>query len=367
MKASVDAKTFSTALDKAIPVLKHNTLVPVLETVTLRFGNGKCAMTATDLKTWLTLEIPAQGDEFIGAFYRTKEAAKTCHHYDGPLTIEPVTHADGRNIQHKLRLSCGSRKAAFEGFSPEDLFPVSPEVKDGELFTTNAATLLKRIDRIKYALMKPADRLQPTQTCVQFDRQQIFCMDGHRVAAHPDPTLVIPTPFLVPAEPLKYLKLFGDGEVSIRVGVSYVQFSGEGLSIVCEREGVVPFSLDQVVPELFWEGFYVSPKEFLRELDYLKSLIRPKDRPFLRFHAGEISLESGPQNGCTTIRLEGHSTTELGFDVHYMIDALKQFEKEPRVEIKVNGPLDPFVIAAEGRNDYALVLPARLRQIDAAA
>ena len=151
------------------------------------------------------------------------------------------------------------------------------------------------------------------------------------------------------------------------MGVGHVQFFGKGLSIVCDREGVTPFSLDQAIPREYREEFYFSPGEFLEELDYLKSLIRPKGRPFLRFCDGELSLESGARDGSTTIHLEGQSTIELGFDVQYMIEALKQFEKEQRVKMKVSGPFSPFVLEAEGRNDYALVLPARLRQANAAA
>lgn len=367
MRATVDAKTFSAAMDRAITVMKHGSYVPALETVVLRFGGGKCTMTATDLNTWLTLKVPAQGDEFTCAFYRAKEAAKTCHYYDGVLNIEAVDRSDGRNLQRQILLSCESRKATFEGFPPDEIFPVAPEVKDGESFAANAATLLNRINRIKYALMKPADKLKPIQTCVQFDQGRIFCMDGCRVACDPDPGLAIPLPFLAPAEPLKYLKLFGDDEVSINVGVTYIQFSGEGLSFLCHREGIVPFSLDQAIPKAYREEFYFSPGEFLKELDYLKSLVRSKRRPFLRFCGGKLSLESGPQDGCTAIHIEGQSAIELGFDVQYMIDALKQFEKEKRVKMKVSGPMTPFVLEAEGRNDYALVLPARLRQANAAA
>ena len=44
-----------------------------------------------------------------------------------------------------------------------------------------------------------------------------------------------------------------------------------------------------------------------------------------------------------------------------MLDALKQFRKEPTVRLKLSGPYTPIVVEAEGRSDFALVLPVRLR------
>lgn len=49
-----------------------------------------------------------------------------------------------------------------------------------------------------------------------------------------------------------------------------------------------------------------------------------------------------------------------------MLDALKQFRKEPEVQIKLSGVYTPIVVDAEGRGDFALVLPVRLREEKAA-
>ena len=46
----------------------------------------------------------------------------------------------------------------------------------------------------------------------------------------------------------------------------------------------------------------------------------------------------------------------------HVLDALKQFRKEPEVQIKLSGIYTPIVIEAEERSDFALVLPVRLRE-----
>ena len=62
----------------------------------------------------------------------------------------------------------------------------------------------------------------------------------------------------------------------------------------------------------------------------------------------------------------GRGDLVVGFDLRYMLDALKQFRKEPEVQIKLSGVYTPIVVDAEGRSDFALVLPVRLREERAA-
>ena len=68
----------------------------------------------------------------------------------------------------------------------------------------------------------------------------------------------------------------------------------------------------------------------------------------------------------THVSMSGRGDLVGGFDLRYMLDALKQFRKEPEVRIKLSGIYTPIVIEAEGRSDFALVLPVRLREERAA-
>ncbi len=367
MKASVDAKTFSAALDKAGTVLKR-AVVPALETVSLQFGDGKCVMTATDLATWLLVEIPAQGDTFECAFLRNKEAAKTCRFFDeGQLSVEIVDSEDGRHKQRQIILSSGSRTAEFEGLPPDENLLRLPTDEIKTSFSVDTAALLKRVDRVKYAAMKRTNPSRPDFACVQFEKNVVLALDGRRAAYDTDPSLTFPRPFLVAADALTHLKLFGGSPVQAHIGVRFVQFVGEGISLYCSNGGVEAFRLDKAIPKEFREEIYIHPKEFLRELDYLKSLLRSKEKPFIRFRSGELSLDAVFRQGQTNVSIEGKSTIEFGFDLNLMTEALKRFEGEAQVKIRVASQSSPLILEAEGRNDHALVLPVRLRQDRAAA
>ena len=71
MRAVVDAKGFSKALDKVSKALGKSKYIPALKEVMVRFSGGRCVLTGTDMDTWLTAEVPAQGNDFAFVFYRT--------------------------------------------------------------------------------------------------------------------------------------------------------------------------------------------------------------------------------------------------------------------------------------------------------
>lgn len=69
-------------------------------------------------------------------------------------------------------------------------------------------------------------------------------------------------------------------------------------------------------------------------------------------------------DGCsyqTKIQMDGHSGVPIGFNLRYLTDALQQFKGESCVRMKLNTPISPIVLEAEGRSDCAMVLPVRMK------
>lgn len=82
---------------------------------------------------------------------------------------------------------------------------------------------------------------------------------------------------------------------------------------------------------------------------------------YVRFAGQELSMNVPSGRFTTRVSMVGRGDLTIGFNLRYMLDALKQFRKEPTVRIKLSGPYTPIVVEAEGRSDFALVLPVRLR------
>lgn len=166
---------------------------------------------------------------------------------------------------------------------------------------------------------------------------------------------------------MSHLKQFGNQEVSFRLGERYASVS-DGVTKLTFRlsEGEV-FKLDRVIPSTFQVEFKVYPKSFLNELDYLERALRGKGPHSVRFSNGNLSASSQGESYGTKVQTEGDAGVTFGFKLTYMVNALKQFEKEPVVRMKLANPMGPLIVEADGRRDYAFVMPVRLHDNRAAA
>jgi len=366
VRATVDAKEFSQALDKVSKAAAKHSLLPVLEGVLVQIANGRCTLTATDMGTWLTAELPAQGDNLSFVFLRTRDVVRACRYFEGGLTLETIQGSTGKEHMCHVILTSGPRAAKIETGLAED-FPKIPEIAAEHTFIANAAHLLKRIDRVRYTLVKPEPETKATACNVQFCGNNVFALDGMRMAWDTDQELSVPKPFMVPPEPLGFLKLFGDQEVSVQLSGLYLQITGEGISILTRLTEGLTFDMSGAIPKRYLEEFSVSPREFLKELSYLKEFIPTTVNPYVYFSGGRLSMIVAGGNYSTAIQIDGESGIDFAFDLRYMIDAMKQFKEEKLVHLKVSSPVAPIVIGAEGRSDSALVLPLRTKAATVAA
>lgn len=138
-------------------------------------------------------------------------------------------------------------------------------------------------------------------------------------------------------------------------------FSDETLKLYVRRYGVDTYDPDAAIPKVYREVITVQTDELLRELTYLKECVGSCTFPYVRFAGQELSMNVPSGRFTTRVSMVGRGDLTIGFNLRYMLDALKQFRKEPTVRIKLSGPYTPIVVEAEGRSDFALVLPVRLR------
>lgn len=106
MKSTVDAKAFSAALDKVSKVLRKSA-VPIIEQICVRFEGDRCICTATDLITWVSVELPAQGDVFSFAFTKTRDVVKVSRFFDGNLVVELRELGGAKKESPRITLTCG--------------------------------------------------------------------------------------------------------------------------------------------------------------------------------------------------------------------------------------------------------------------
>lgn len=236
MRAIVDAETFSEALNNVSKLLPKST-VPILECVLIRLEKGCCTLTASDLSTCLTLELPAQGDDFSFALQKPLTAVKACRYFKGELALE-LPENDPKYPE--VVFACGQRSGRFDAYPAEE-YPELPKQEELVSFTANAADLLKRIERVKYAVREPQGySYRVDQTCVQFRGNDVFCLDGYRAACDTDPALTFPRPFMTWGKSLACLKLMGSGDVTVRMGTNHIWLASDAVTICYSNEGYLP-------------------------------------------------------------------------------------------------------------------------------
>ncbi len=365
MKAKVDARSFIAALERVSGLIRKSS-IPALNAVLVRFERDICTLTSTNLDAYLSVELPAQSDDFAFLLDRPRETARAFRQLDGEMKLEQTETGKGDRRQIKLVLSCGSRAAELFPFRPED-FPEQREWEAEYSFTANAAKLYARVQRVKYAAGVP--RQENDRACrshIQFSGENIYTVDGYRLSCDRDPELTVPAPFMASPAALEHLKLFGSQEVSIQLGEQF-GLATDGVTTLAFRlpEGEL-FRLDCAIPSRFQAEFDAYPKDFLGELDYLKRALRGNGPHTVCFTGGMLLAGSQGERYSTAVQTDGNSSVTFGFNLDYMIDALKQFEREPDVRMKLVSASGALVIEAIGRKDYAMVMLLKMKESMAA-
>lgn len=357
-KAAIDAKAFSEGLDQVSKALQKSSY-PALSEVSVRVENGVCILTATDLDTWLTKRIPAQGDNLAFVFTRTRDVAKACRLFDGTLVLELEETDSEKRREWRLLMGCGARAAQFDAMDPE-MYPVYPSFAAESSFGVNAAALSARVERVSYAALNPTPNTQPERTSIQFSGPYVFALDGNQLACDADPAFTFPRPFMASKGAISHLKLFGNQDVQIEFGAGRVRITDGVFTLDFRIPSMDIYAVAQSIPQSCVESFAVSPKDFLQELKYLKGFAVKERRSYVRFSGGELVMPVSSGTYRAAVQCVGESHIAFGFDLNRMIAALQQFKDAPSVQIKVNSPAAPFIIEAEGRSDLALVCPVRL-------
>lgn len=353
MKNSVDAAAFYKAMTALMEVPSKSS-ISVLREIKVEFTGDQCVLSATDLDTWMSVTIPADGDSFDFVFRNSANIQKVCRHFDGTLELELQQRGD----EAFLTMRSGSKGGEFPVYDTKDC-PVWPKLEVKQTYTANAAKILACVKQIKYAV--DLRNTRPEYQGVLFQNNHIWALEGHRAACCDDGGLDVEKPFLVGVSALEQLKAFGDANMQISVADNWVLFQNERVRLLAKRiQNVTPITYESVVPQKWNEEFCFHRKDFVQALKYLLACIEKADKPYVRFHNGTVSLHV---NGClykAAVPISMESSIIFGFDIRYMLDALTQFEKQDMVTMRLTGSLGAISLAAGSSS--AIVLPVRLRE-----
>lgn len=358
MRSSVNAAAFYKAMT-ALMDIPAKSPVKVLQEIKVEFTADHCTLSATNFNTWLSVTIPASGDDFAFVFWNSAGVQKVCRHYDGALELELQQRGD----EPFLTMRSGSKGSEFPVYDTKDC-PVWPEFRVEQTYTANAAKILACVKQVKYAV--DLRNTRPEYHGVLFQGGHIWAVEGHRAACCDDGGLDVETPFLVGVPALEQLKAFGDADMQISVADNWVLFQNEHVRLLAKRiQNVTPMTYESVVPQKWNEEFCFHRKDFVQALKYLLACIGKTDKPYVRFENGLLTLRAKDCHYKAAVSINPESSIVFGFDARFMLDALTQFEKQDMVTMRLTGPLGAISLVAG--NSSAIVLPVRLKEEQKAA
>lgn len=358
MRSSVDAAAFYKAMT-ALMDIPAKSPVKVLQEIKVEFTADHCTLSATNFNTWLSVTIPASGDDFAFVFWNSAGVQKVCRHYDGALELELQQRGD----ESFLTMRSGSKGGEFPVYDTEDC-PTWPEFEVKQTYTANAAKIIACVKQVKYAV--DLRNTRPEYHGVLFQSKHIWAVEGHRAACCDDGGLDVEKPFLVGVPALEQLKAFGDADMQISVADNWVLFQNEHVRLLAKRiQNVTPMTYESVVPQKWNEEFCFHRKDFVQALKYLLACVGKADKPYVRFENGLLNLRAKDCLYKAAVSISAESSIIFGFDARFMLDALTQFEKQELVTMRLTSPLGAISLIAG--NSSAIVLPVRLKEEQKAA
>ena len=319
MRSSVDAAAFYKAMTALIDIPAKSP-VKVLQEIKVEFTADRCTLSATDFGTWLSVTIPASGDDFAFVFWNSAGVQKVCRYFTGQLELEL---SDQRKSQI-ITMRCGDKGGKFPVYEAEEC-PTWPEFEAKQSYTANAANILKCVKQVKYAV--DLHNTRPEYQGVLFQNKHIWAVEGHRAGCCDDGGLDVEPSFIVGVPELEQLKAFGNADIQISVADNWVLFQNEHVRLLAKRIlNVTPMTYESVVPQKWNEEFCFHRKDFVQALKYLLACMEKNEKPYVRFHNGNLSLHA---NGClckAEVPISTESSIVIGFDARFMLDALTQFE-----------------------------------------
>jgi len=355
----VDRRALHTALKELARLAPTRGPLPHLSNVLLAGADGRLTLSATDITTRITCDLPAEGSPL-----ETSIPAKLLANL-----VKPA----GKSAEQVALDAAGDKVIVTVDGTAMQLPATDPQLFPAG-FSTGSWALVgmceARVLQEALAWVLPAASTDPTRkhlNSVFIDREAVVATDGHRLHLAPSP--IIPeVPMLLPSSSAavlaRILKQGGQAVVARRKTKDQDQ-----LRVRCG-----PWQLEtRLLDEQFPPYNHVIPARGVQQSQVvfdtvalsavLAQVMKLSERGNIKVCVnGAVVLSPwgsslGEAELAVPVLENNHSgpDLELGLDGKYLLDALP---RAGQVELGLGGPLDPVRVDMDGR--LAVVMPVRL-------
>lgn len=283
---------------------------------------------------------------------------------DAPVSIE----VSDSNI---VKIECLNSYFEIKGMD-SSTYPLPPERKDDITFTMQQSSLKDLIRQTIFSVGSDENRKVMTGALLEVDKGDItiVALDGFRMAVchtiiKDDISFKVVIPGKNMNEILRILETT-DEPVQISLSGNLVSFVFKNCRIISSVLDGEFMNYKSYIPSQFETVIKVNTQELIESLERA-SLITSDDKRYpVKLDIGDdtLTIHSAAEIGLSKeqISIENNgSSMRIGFNPHYLIDALKVIPDET-VKISFNSSIGPCIITAVDQENYLyLVLPVRIR------
>lgn len=337
--------------------------LPVLANVLIQTEGGQLKLSATDIKTGITVKIRGKVEE-AGS---VTVPAKLLSEYVRSLPQENIIlHAQ----EKILKIECGDFKATLNGIDPEE-FPLIPRIKDHQICSVNASDFVAMVAKVVFAAAADESRPELAGVFMSFAGSQLIlaATDSYRLAEgiiEGAKTEGKPRNAIVPARTFtELLHVIGqdtEEKITISLAENEMMFEYGDSSLVTRLvEGQYP-DYKQIIPDNFQTQAVYDREQLLQSIKVtgLFSRVGANDIRFeFNVKAQTTALEaSSSQVGQNTSKLKAKikgETSEVIFNHRYLLDGLNCI-KDEQVQFLTNSSSGPGVFKSTTKDGYTYVV-----------
>ena len=331
-------------------------------------AHGNLSLTGYNMETAITYEIDAEVTDIGECVLPAKLFGDIIRRLpEGPVTVVV-------DDSYKISIRAGYASFTISAESAED-YPELPDVNTGRAIQIPQNKLKELIGGTIFAVSENQGR--PVHTGVKFevtdDAITAVAVDGFRLARrtyHPEGGTGRELSFVVPAAGLKEVEKIltdSDENAAFTMGPKHILFQIGGATLVCRLLEGEFLDWRRVVPTNCPVKLVANVSDLQSSVERVGLIVSEKYKSPVRCVFGSQVLQMrtnttiGAAEDRCAIAGDGKEL-EIGFNVRYLIDALRAIPCE-EVTMELTNGLSPIVLTpVDEKYDFAyMVLPVRIK------
>lgn len=346
------------ALKNVSKAISPKAQIKALEGVLFTLSEGAMKLTGYDLEQGIETIISAESFD-KGKFIADSKL------FTNVISKMPKEDINFSLADNTLTINSGKTNFTLPIMSAEE-YPQLPDIESSTKITIDSITLKSMISQTIFAVSQ--NDIKPILTGELFEISNnvlnVVAIDGYRMAIRSESINANGISTVVPSKCLNNVAgVLNSDNCDIYISNKYAKFIVGDYSVFTRLLEGEFHNYKSSLPKSHTTEVTANTKELIDSIERCQLLIndRIKNPVKVSFENGQASInlqtQLGKINDTITAEIIG-SNMEIGFNVKYLLDALKAVESD-KVTMYLDGAYKPMTIKGEGYT--FLVLPVRLK------